>query len=115
MIIRGLDALDRCKQPQRRIQRQEVRTKGRGFGICAGATLLQNALEFARNRIQPGLQARSVQFAATERPPVGEQAFHDIQTHSANCFSRSSSIDQLLKVAFQVRPADLRSSRGSLL
>ena len=77
--------------------------------------MLQNTLEFACNRIQPGLQPRSVQFAAAERPPVGEQAFHDIQTHPANCFSGSSSIDQLLKVAFQVGPTDLAQVQRQLV
>ena len=77
--------------------------------------MLQNTLEFARNRVQPGLQPRSVQFAAAERPPVGEQAFHDIQTHPANCFSGSSSIDQLLKVAFQVGPTDLAQVQRQLV
>ena len=77
--------------------------------------MLQNTLEFAHNRVQPGLQPRSVQFAAAERPPVGEQAFHDIQTHPANCFSGSSSIDQLLKVAFQVGPADLAQVQRQLV
>src|SRR5208337_5259788 len=72
-------------------------------------------LEFARNRLQPGLQPRSVQFAAAERPPVGEQAFHGIQTHPANCFSGSSSIDQLLKIAFQVGPADLAQVQWQLV
>ena len=77
--------------------------------------MLQNTLEFACNRLQPGLQPRSVQFAAAERPPVGEQAFHDIQTHPANCFSGSSSIDQLLKVAFQVGPTDLAQVQRQLV
>ena len=67
------------------------------------------------NRAQPGLQPRSVQFAATERPPVGEQAFHDLQTYPANCFSGSSSVNQFLKVAFQVGQEDWRMSSGSLL
>ena len=49
MIVRGLDPLDRREQPQRRIQRQEVGAKGGCLGIRAGATLLQNALEFAHN------------------------------------------------------------------
>jgi len=114
MIVRGLDPLDRREQPQRRVQSQEVGAKGRCFGIRAGATLLQNALEFARDRVQPSLQARSVQFATAESPPVGEQAFHDLQAYPANCFSGSSSIDQLLKVAFQVRPADLPQFQGKL-
>src|SRR5271157_3422540 len=48
------------------------------------------------------------------KPPVGEQAFHDLQAYPANCFSGSSSIDQLLKVAFQVRPADLPQFQGQL-
>src|SRR5271157_3487848 len=109
-----LDPLDRREQPQRRVQSQEVGAKGRSFGIRAGATLLQNALEFARDRVQPSLQARSVQFATAECPPVGEQAFHDLQAYPANCFSGSSSIDQLLKVAFQVRPADLPQFQGQL-
>ena len=76
MIVRGLDPLDRREQPQRRVQCQEVDAKGGCLGIRAGATLLQNALEFARDRVQPGLQARSVQFATAKCPPVGEQAFH---------------------------------------
>ena len=115
MVVRGLDTFDRREQPQRRIQCQEIAQKVAALESCAGATLLQNTLEFACNRIQPGLQPRSVQFAAAERPPVGEQAFHDIQTHPANCFSGSSSIDQLLKVAFQVGPTDLCRFSGSLL
>ena len=65
-------------------------------------TGLQNSLEFAHDRAQPCLQARSVQFAAAERPPVGELAFHDFQTHPADCFSGPSSIDQPLKIALQV-------------
>ena len=77
-------------------QLRPINMNGRSI-LAVTSTLLQNTLEFACNRIQPGLQPRSVQFAAAERPPVGEQAFHDIQTHPANCFSGSSSIDQLLE------------------
>jgi hypothetical protein len=114
VVVCGLDSLDRREQPQRRVQSQDVGAKGRRLGIRARATLLQNALEFARNRVHPGLQARPVQFAAAERPPVGEQAFLDLQTRSAYCFSGSSSIDQLLKVAFQVGPADLTQFQRQL-
>jgi hypothetical protein len=49
MIVRGLDPLDRREQPQRRIQHEEVGAIGGCLEIRAGATLLQNALEFARN------------------------------------------------------------------
>jgi hypothetical protein len=57
-----------------------------GKGVPAGrlTTLLQNALELARNRAGAGLQARSVQFAAAERPRVGEEAFHDLQTRPSH-------------------------------
>jgi len=85
MNVHGLDLLDRREQPQRRTQHQEVGAKGGCLGIRAGATLLQNALEFARNQVQPGLQTRSVKFTAAEPPPVGEQAFHDVQTYPASC------------------------------
>ena len=97
MIVGGFDSLDRREQPQRRVHSQDVGAKGRRRGIRAAAALLQNALEFARDGVQPGLQARSVQFAVAERPPVGEEAFHDLQTHPANGFSGSSSIDQFLE------------------
>jgi len=53
-----------------------VLSKGDCLVVRAGATVLQNALEFARNRVQPGLQARSVQFATAKSPSGGEQAFH---------------------------------------
>jgi hypothetical protein len=102
MIVRGLDPLDRREQLQRRVQRQKVHAKGGCLGIRAAATPLQSALEFARNRVQADLQALSVEFTAAKRPPVGEQAFHDFQTYPANCFSGSSSINELLKVALQV-------------
>jgi len=114
MIVRGLDPLDCREQPQRRVYRQKVDTKGGCLGIRAGATLLQNALEFARGRVQSGLQARSVEFTAAKCPPVGEQAFHDLQTYPANCFSGSSSINELLKITFQVSPADLPQVQGQL-
>src|SRR3954454_2809167 len=89
---------------------QDIGAKGRRLGIRARATPLQDALEFARDPARPGLQARPVQFAAAERPPVGEEAFHDLQTHPAHRFSGSSSMGQLPEVAFQVGPADLPQS-----
>src|SRR3954451_8102432 len=107
MVVRRLDSLDRREQPQRRIQRQHVDTKGRRLGIRAAATLLQGGLKFPRHSLDTGLQARPVQFAAAERPPVSKQAFLDLQTHPPNRFSGSSTIDQLLEVALEVRPADL--------
>jgi hypothetical protein len=64
-------------------------------------------LEFTRDPIHPSLQGRTVDLAVAERPPVGEQAVDDFQAGSANCFSGSSSIDQLLKITFQVSPANL--------
>ncbi len=107
MVVRGLDPLDRREQPQRRLQRQYVGAQGRRLGIRARATLLQNPLEFARNPVHPSLQGRAVDLAVAERPPVGEQAVNHFQTGSANCVSGSSSIDQLLKITFQVSPANL--------
>ena len=41
MIVRGLDPLDCREQPQRRVYRQKVDTKGGCLGIRAGATPLQ--------------------------------------------------------------------------
>ncbi len=34
MVVCGLDSLDRREQPQRRVQSQDVRAKGRRLGIC---------------------------------------------------------------------------------
>ena len=61
----------------------------------------------SRNSLHPSLQGRTVDLAVAERPPVGEQAVDDFQAGSANGFSGSSSIDQLLKITFQ-------SGRGKL-
>jgi hypothetical protein len=69
-------------------------------------------VEFARHPLDAGSQARPVQFAAAERPPVGEQAFHDLPTHPPYRVSGPSSIDQLLKVALEVSPTDLPLFRG---
>ena len=107
MVVRRLHSLDRREQPQRRIQRQQVGAEGRRLGIGAAATQLQSDLEFPRHPLDTGLQTRPVQFAAAERPPVGEQAFHDLQAHLPDAFSGSASIDQLLEVAREVGPTDL--------
>ena len=105
MVVRRFHPLDRREQPQRRIHRQDVGTERRCLAVGAAATLLQDPLEFALDRVQPGLQARSVQFAAAETPPVGEQAIDYLQTDPPDCFSGSSTFDQLPKVALQVRLA----------
>ena len=55
MVVCGLDSLDRREQPQRRVHSQDVRAEGRCLGIRAGATLLQNALEFAGESGPPEL------------------------------------------------------------
>ena len=112
MIIRGLDALDRCKQPQRRIQRPRGSHKRSRLWNLRSVGTLQNALEFARNRIQPGLQARSVQFAATGTPAGDEQAFHDVpdplgQLLQQVLLDRSASESRV-----SVRPADLAGGLG---
>jgi hypothetical protein len=86
-LFEGLDSLDRREQPQRRVQSQDFGATRRRLGIRTEAALLQNALKFTRNRVQPGLLARSVSFAAVDCPPVGGEAFHDLQTYSVNCFS----------------------------
>ena len=67
-----------------------------------------------RHPLDTGLQARPVEFAAAERPPVGKQAFHDLQAHPSDCVSGPSSIDQLLKVALEVSPTDLPQFQGQL-
>jgi hypothetical protein len=116
MVVGGLDSLDRREQPQRRVQSQDVGAKRRRLRIRAGATLLQSGLEFARDRVQPRLQARPVQFAAAELPPVGEEAFDHLLTHPADCFSGSSPIDQLLKIALQVYyPNAINKLRATLV
>ena len=115
MIVRRLDPLDRREQPQRRVQsqagwrRRSPPWNPRSRNPAPKRLGVRRAIGSNR-ACRPG----SVQFAAAERPPVGEQAFHDLQTHPANRFSGSSSIDQLLKVALQVGPADLTQFQRQL-
>jgi len=113
VVVCGLDSLDRREQPQRRVHSQDVGAKGRRLGIGARATLLQNALEFPRNRVHPGLQARPVQFTAAERPPVGEQAFHDLQTRSATVSERPGSIWSAVIYLHKMPGQHLATLRGN--
>ena len=115
MVVCGLDSLDRREQPQRRVQTpRRWRKRSPPWNPRSEQPCSKTPWSSRANRLHPGLQARPVQFAAAERPPVREQAFHDLQTHSADRFSGSSSIDQLLKVAFQVGPADLTQFQRQL-
>ena len=101
IVVRTLDTFDLHEQPQRRIQCQEIRAKGRRLGS-------------RRSNLAPkhlGVRVQSDHRTCAPVSPVRRGGTPTvatdiplIQTHPANCFSESSSIDQLLKVAFQVSP-----------
>ncbi len=100
--------LQRREQPQRRIQRQQVGGSTPPPSVSAQLHPCSKTSRFPRiHPLDPGLQAGPVQFAAAKRPPVREQAFHDLQAHPPDRFSGPSAIDQLLEVALEVGPADL--------
>ena len=75
MIVRGLDSLDRREHPNAGYSAKRLTQK---------VAALESAQErpcskmpwSSRDRVQPGLQARSVQFATAKCPSVGEPAFH---------------------------------------
>lgn len=115
VVVRRLPPFHGREQPQRRIQLQDIGAKGRRLGIRAAAAPLQHPLEFARDRLQPGPQSRSVHFAAAELPPIGEEAFHHLQAGPPNCIGGPSSIDELLEVSLQMGPADLTALQRQLV
>src|SRR6266481_7057496 len=110
MIVGRLHSFLIQEGPQRRLQLQQIVTQGRRLVVGTARTNLQPLAHGVANRLQLPLQCAATATATIQGPFV-EQDGGRGQPQCAVFLARTAEIDQLLEVAFQVRPADLPAAQ----
>ena len=108
MIVRRLDTLVTQECPKRWLQIEKVLTECRRLLIiCKARTFREENLELLPDRLKGRLESGAVDSTLFKVLPDHEKLTGQFLGSLADSGPLSSTIDQLLKVSEQVRPADL--------
>jgi hypothetical protein len=113
-VVGRLDAFDAREGPHCGFQLEQVLAKGyHGLFFAENPPFDEKLVHLVGNPIQVGLQFCSRRSPFLKGMPRGKDLFDDLQPSSADPDAGTGTINDLLKIAFQVGPANLATCRGN--
>ena len=114
VVVGGLDTFNRGESPQRAVDFQQAPAEALGFFVRTLAAALERLMETVAYRFQPRLQGSAVDSPVLKIFPDRKDFFCRPAARFAQGLGRSTLVDQFLKIALQMRPANLPLVKGQV-